>query len=57
MFKTTFRKLDYQEIPTLSKLNPTLVAIVTPGPGTYFDKKRPFLKKSYNASLPKRKFY
>ncbi len=57
MFKTTFRKLDSQEIPTLSKLNPTLVAIVTPGPGTYFDKKRPFLKKSYNASLPKRKFY
>jgi len=27
------------------------------GPGSYFRKVRPFLKGSFNVSLPKRKFY
>jgi hypothetical protein len=57
MFKTSYRKIDSLEYPTISKLNPTLAPSVIPGPGAYFEKKRPFLKKSYNASLPKRKFY
>ena len=57
MFKSTFRKIDQHDYPTLSKLNPTLIPAQMPGPGAYFGKQRPFLKKSFNASLPRKKFY
>jgi hypothetical protein len=29
----------------------------SPGPGAYFNQIRPFLKKSYNASLTRKRFY
>jgi Sperm-tail PG-rich repeat len=57
MFRASSRKIESLEYPTISKLNPTLAPATQPGPGAYFEKKQPFLKKSYNASLPRRKFY
>lgn len=55
MFKDTTGRDDFQSyIPKASNNTNNLKNL---GPGSYFKEKSPFLKRSYNASLPQPKFY
>jgi hypothetical protein len=55
MFKDQTGREDFKHyIPNHSN-NPN--ALKNIGPGAYFKDKQPFLKRSYNASLPSSKFY
>ena len=55
MFKNSTSREDFKGyIPKNTNNN---IALKNLGPGTYFKSKSPFLKRSFNASLPPSKFY
>lgn len=55
MFKTKTSRHDFASyIPNNTNNNAALKNL---GPGSYFNNKQPFLKRSFNASLPQSKFY
>lgn len=55
MFKTKTSRHDFASyIPNNTNNNAALKNL---GPGSYFNSKQPFLKRSFNASLPQSKFY
>ena len=55
MFKDSTGRDDYKHyVPTN---NNNSIALKNLGPGTYFQNASPFLKRSFNASLPESRFY
>jgi hypothetical protein len=55
MFKDQTSREDFQHYIATNSNNSN--ALKNIGPGTYFKENSPFLKRSYNASLPASKFY
>lgn len=55
MFKNSTSREDFKHY--IPKNTNNTIALKNLGPGTYFKSKSPFLKRSFNASLPPSKFY
>ena len=55
MFKDNSAREDFAHYT--AKANNNTKVLKNLGPGSYFKQKSPFLKRSYNASLPNNKFY
>ena len=55
MFKNSTSREDFKHY--IPKNSNNTIALKNLGPGTYFKSKSPFLKRSFNASLPPSKFY
>jgi len=55
MFKNSTSREDFKHY--IPKNSNNTNALKNLGPGTYFKSKSPFLKRSFNASLPPSKFY